>query len=117
MKIIIAGSRHFDDIRYVEEAVRQCSFNITEVVSGAARGADTLGETWARNNGVKVSTFHAEWYELGKKAGMLRNSAMAGSADGLIAIWDGRSVGTADMIRRMRRLDKPIFIYYPDDPL
>lgn len=61
MKIIIAGSRHLDDIAYVREAVAQCSFNITEVISGAARGADQAGEAWAAENGVPVRCETQRW--------------------------------------------------------
>src|SRR5690606_18107873 len=117
MKIIIAGSRYFTDVQDVRDAAAQCGFDITEVVSGAARGVDQLGEQWAKEHSIRVKQFCADWYEQGLKAGMLRNAAMAGYADGLLAIWDGKSKGTADMIRKMRFLCKPVFIYYPDEPL
>lgn len=39
MKTIIAGGRNVTTYSYVEEAVKQSGFHITEVISGCARGA------------------------------------------------------------------------------
>lgn len=70
MKVIIAGGRNVTTYAYVEEAVKQSGFNITEVVSGCARGADTLGEQWATRNNVAVKKFPADWDTLVRKQGM-----------------------------------------------
>lgn len=39
---------------------------------------------------------------------------MAGYADALIAIWDGKSRGTAHMIETMKKLGKPTFVFRLD---
>lgn len=101
MKVIIAGSREITDYATVERAIRESGFQITEVVSGTARGVDRLGERWARENGIVVAPFPAQWKVGGKQnlgAGLLRNALMAEYADALIAIHDGVSRGTANMI-------------------
>ena len=68
-----------------------------EIVSGTARGADQLGERYAREKGFSIKRFPADW-SLGKVAGYLRNKEMAEYANGLVAFWDGKSRGTKMMI-------------------
>lgn len=97
MKTIIAGSRGITVIRLVRQAVLESKFEITEVVSGAARGVDTLGEQFAKESGIPVTRFPADWTRYGRSAGPIRNRAMAEYADALIAITTG-SRGTASMI-------------------
>lgn len=99
MKTIIAGSRTINSPVPVCEAMNESGFTITEVVSGGARGADLYGELLARHNGIPIKRFTAEWNRLGKGAGCIRNNQMAEYADALIAVWDGKSKGTAHMIR------------------
>lgn len=98
MRTIIAGSRGITWQQHVSDAVRASGFTITEVVSGAARGVDRMGETWAIINNVPVKRFPADWSRHGKRAGYVRNAEMAAYADALIAIWDGKSRGTRNMI-------------------
>lgn len=104
-RTIIAGTRTFgsgvDEARvteYVDEVIDESGFDIDEVVSGKARGADTAGEAWAEANDIPVAEFPADWDEHGKRAGYLRNKEMAEYGDQLIAIWDGKSRGTSMMI-------------------
>ncbi len=116
MKVIIAGSRWIDDINLVDTAVKASEFNITAVVSGTARGIDTCAISWAKHNGFtpeQIHKFPAYWQQYGQHAaGFIRNRRMARFADALIAIWDGKSRGTAHMIQCMREYDKPIHIFF-----
>lgn len=73
-----------------------------EIVSGGAKGADALGEKYAKEKGYKLKRFIAEWDKYGKKAGILRNHEMAIYADALLAYWDGQSRGTKNMIDEAR---------------
>jgi hypothetical protein len=112
MKVIIAGSRNITLWPFTMKSItRESGFDITEVVSGTARGADQMGEEWARNNNIPISRFPANWESYGKGAGMVRNKEMAYYADALIAIWDGISSGTKNMIDNMKKLNKPIHIH------
>ena len=110
MKTIIAGSRNIYDYGLVEEAVKESGFDITEVVSGKARGVDTLGEMWADNHKVSVKPFPADWDRYGKRAGPIRNFQMANYADALIAIWDFKSHGTKNMIKNARYKGLKVYI-------
>lgn len=100
MKVIIAGGRDFNDYKFLFE---KCDNILSgqkdvEIVSGAARGADELGEKYAKEKGFKIKLFPADWDKYKKAAGYIRNKQMAEYADSLIAFWDGKSKGTKHMI-------------------
>lgn len=100
MKLIIAGSRDLPPkkiLSAIEEHIEQFG-EITEVVSGTARGADKAGEVWAELNNIPVKKFPANWEQFGKSAGYKRNLEMAEYADAALVIWDGRSRGSKHMI-------------------
>lgn len=114
MKVIIAGSRDINDLDVVKEAVSRSGFRISEVVSGCARGVDTLGEIIASNLGVPTKRFPALWNEYGKRAGYMRNVEMAAYADALVAVWDGESKGTGHMIESARKKCIKVYVYRID---
>ena len=113
MKTIIAGSRGYTEYRIVEACVDIVKIDITEVVSGTARGVDQLGEFWAKEHEVPVKEFPADWDQFGKSAGYKRNKQMAEYADALIAIWDGESRGTKHMIDLAKELELKVFVFKP----
>ena len=115
MNVIIAGGRDFTNYALVEEAIKRSAFEITQVVSGNAKGVDTLGEVWALAHNVPVEAFPADWSQHGRAAGPIRNRQMAEYADALIAIWDGKSKGTANMIQQARNKKLNVFIYLVKD--
>ncbi|GCE61966.1 DUF2493 domain-containing protein [Microcystis aeruginosa] len=105
LKIIIAGSRNFNNYNLLEQKV---DFYIgenqdIEIISGTARGADKLGERYAINKGLKLKRFPADWQKYGKKAGYLRNEEMAKYASHAIIFWDGKSKGTGHMIELCKK--------------
>lgn len=112
MKIVIAGSRDFNDYDRMVKVLSMVNEvdEDTEIVSGGASGADSLGERYARNNELRMSRFPAKWKKFGKKAGILRNTQMAEYCDGLIAFWDGESHGTKHMIEEIKRMGKPYIV-------
>lgn len=111
-KVIIAGSRGFSNYKLLKE---QCNKYLREkrrtcniiIVSGHARGADTLGEKYAQDEGFALEIYPAQWKKLGKQAGYRRNEQMAEVADALIAFWDGESKGTKHMIDIMNNKGLP----------
>lgn len=112
MRTIIAGSREIsnnDLFGSIIDAVDESGFEITTVISGGARGADKAGEVWAEVNSIPVEIYNAEWSKYGKRAGYIRNTKMAEMAEALIAIWDGVSKGTKNMIDIAK--DKNLKIY------
>lgn len=117
-RIIIAGGRDFNDYGLLVKTMNHLLSNIKDditVVCGKARGADTLGERYAKECGFSVQYFPADWEKHGKVAGYIRNTEMAENADALVAFWDGQSRGTRHMIAlakmqglkvRVKRYDK-----------
>lgn len=103
-RVIIAGGREFNDYEILKDAMVSTGLwarrkdTPLEIVSGKARGADTLGEIFAKKNHIPVAEFPANWDKHGKSAGYKRNTQMAQNADVLLAFWDGESVGTKHMI-------------------
>jgi hypothetical protein len=103
MRVIVAGGRHFDDYELVKLILDSRKSKITEVVCGCATGADSLGERWAKENGIPVKHFPAKWgsrkdgtYD--PRAGKKRNEQMAQYADACVTFPGGN--GTADMKKR-----------------
>jgi hypothetical protein len=111
MKVIVAGSREGFVARNVFEAIKESGFTITEIVSGTARGVDKDGEYYAACRELPVKRFPADWDQYGKAAGHIRNKQMADYADALVAVWDGKSPGTKNMIETMKSLNKPVYVY------
>lgn len=85
-KVIIAGSRDFDNYKLLEEYCDKVLVNQKniEIVSGTARGADTLAIHYAHNRGYKLTEFPANWDKFGKSAGYKRNVQMAEYANACI---------------------------------
>lgn len=105
MRVIIAGSRNAGvTVSDVDEAVKKAAYYVTQVVSGRATGADRAGEEWALKHHIPVRHFEVFGYEWEKSiyAGHRRNERMAKYAHALIALWDGQSAGTENMIRVAR---------------
>ena len=101
-KIIIAGSREFSDYNLLEREVKKfiVEENIVNpiIISGIAKGADKLGEDFAKKFKLNVELYPADWDSYGKRAGFLRNEQMAKCASHCIVFWDGDSKGTGHMI-------------------
>ena len=111
MKTIIVGMRNFLNYGTVCNALDECGWTPTEIVSGRATGVNALGERWAAEHGLPVKEFHADWKAHGKAAGLLRNGQMAAYADALVAIWDGRSRGTGRMIEQARHHGLRVYVH------
>lgn len=104
-KLIIAGGRDFFDADKLNSEMdriwkEQCfpADHTYEIVSGGAKGADALGEAWAKSKGLDIKVFEADWKTHPRAAGPIRNKQMAEYADGLVAFWDKKSKGTKNMI-------------------
>ena len=94
---------------FIDLCIRDIRKKYTLVfVSGGCRGADMMGERYARENGYGVERYSADWEKYGKSAGPMRNRQMAQVCDYVICFWDGASRGTGSMIDHARKLCKPI---------
>lgn len=112
MKVIISGGRSFGNYQVLLKAVEDSGFNITEVVSGGATGADYLGERYAKTTGKPLKLFRADWKTLRNAAGPMRNERMAMYADACIALPGGS--GTRDMVKRATAHNLKIHLVSPE---
>lgn len=117
MRIIVAGSRTFDDYPLLCETMDHLTRKLDKkklvILSGGAKGADKLGEQWAFERRVgTVEVYHADWVKHGKAGGPIRNGEMTENADVLVAFWDGKSPGTKDMISQAKKKGLKVRVIY-----
>lgn len=116
MKTIIAGSRNCNRGEVFKAIIESgIQDQITEVVSGCAKGADKYGEQWAELFHVPVKRFPANWWKYGKAAGPIRNQEMAEYAEALIAVCKNHSVGTTNMINEAKSRGLVVKAFYLDE--
>ena len=118
MKLAIIGSRNFTDQSrfdvWMTDVVELWGMP-TEVVSGGARGADTLGERWAKKNNIPTSIFRPDWIKYGKAAGPIRNRDIIAQATHVVAFPSRRGRGTQHSIGLTRKdLKKKLQVYWID---
>tara|TARA_R110000851_G_scaffold244874_2_gene397617 strand:- start:5569 stop:5940 length:372 start_codon:yes stop_codon:yes gene_type:complete len=102
-RIVVAGGRKFHDferLTYELDSLLRNKSRTHEIVivSGKARGADELGERYARLRHYSIQSHPANWNMFGNSAGYRRNEEMALESDATVAFWDGESRGTKHMI-------------------
>lgn len=97
MKMAIIGSRTFDDYKRMKRILDL--YPITTIISGQANGADSLGERYADEKGIK-------------KAGFIRNTTIIENCDMVVAFWDAESKGTKDSLDKAQSLKKTTLIAY-----
>ena len=115
MKIVVAGSRDYTNYEEAVEFIKQSIQELTVlndiiILSGGCKGADMLGERYAKEYGYKTKKFPAQWGKFGKAAGIIRNKEMADNADAIICFWNGKSKGTKALIDYTRASNKTLFI-------
>jgi hypothetical protein len=103
MKIGIIGSRTFNDYTLLVEVMNDYLNKGNEldcelVISGGARGADSMGEQWAKENNLPTLIFKPDWDKYGKAAGFIRNKDIVKNSDFVVAFWNGISKGTKSSI-------------------
>lgn len=108
MKIAVVGSRDFNDAQLVYEVLSR--FNISHIVSGGARGADTLAIDYAEVIGIPYTVYEANWDKYGRIAGFIRNNDIVKNSDKVIAFWNGVSKGTQHTLICARNHNKLLHI-------
>ena len=96
------------------KAIEESKLTITTVLSGGARGVDSLGEKWAEHRKLSLERYPADWASYGLAAGPLRNQAMVDKAEQALLVWNGFSSGTRDLLQRVQRKGLPVFVFYYD---
>ena len=112
MKLAVVGSRTFNDYDLLKSKLDAIHNRkpITVIVSGGAKGADSLAERWARENRIELLIFTPDWDKYGKRAGFIRNEDIIKNSDAVIAFWDGTSKGTKHDIDLAKKYEKSCLI-------
>ena len=118
-RIVVAGSRTFEDYEiakvFILEVLQSFGEENTFIfLSGKCKGADALGERYAKEQGYEIEAYPADWEKYGRGAGPKRNAEMAKNCDAVICFWDGESKGTKSMIDLAKKHSKEVFIKYID---
>ena len=90
--------------------VEEAGWEITTVISGCARGADTFGEQYAEEHGIPIEKHPADWERFGRSAGPRRNHEMALCAEALIAVLYPGMRGTENMIQEAKAAGLKIYV-------
>lgn len=117
LKVLIAGSRDFEDYTSTKDFINYCLKEMGEtssvtVLSGGCRGTDKLGELYAEEYGYEVRRYPADWKRFGKAAGPIRNEMMVKEADIIICFPKTESRGSMSVIRLAEKYGKEIYIKY-----
>lgn len=116
--LAIVGSRTFADNVLFEETIQEFIVRHEmpiKVVSGGAKGADTMGENWAKRMGITLQVFKPRWkYPLSGKydpgAGLKRNTDIIKACTHVNAFPSKKGRGTQDSIRKAKEMGKPCIV-------
>ena len=106
MKLAIVGSRNISGVN-IEEYLPE---GLEEIVSGGARGIDSVAAAYAKSHGIKLVEFLPDYKKYGRVAPLRRNDEIADYADEVIAFWDGVSSGTKYTVEAFKKRGKPVRI-------
>lgn len=114
IKLAIVGSRTFGDYHLLKKSIEKLygEFEIEEIISGGARGADLLGARYARENKIPLKEHRPDWDKHGKSAGFIRNKLIIRDCTHCIVFWDGISHGAKHDIDLCKEMKKPCEVVY-----
>jgi hypothetical protein len=113
MNIAIVGGRDFSDYTLLKESILSyiSIYGVLDnIVSGGAKGADTLAAQFATEIGIPLLVFKPDYQKYGRGATLVRNTQIIENADVVFAFWDGQSKGTKDSITKAKKLQKELHI-------
>ena len=119
MRLAIIGSREISDPKILLEALKEVPYldSITEIVSGGAKGVDSLARAYAQENNLKLTEFLPDYGRYGRGAPLQRNTQIIEYADIVLAIpVKGGSAGTHDGIKKAKALGKRLYIHEISKP-
>ncbi len=98
MRVAIVGSRKFRDYKLMLEYLTEINLGVTHIVSGGAKGADSLAERLAKDFAIPITIYYANWDKFGKRAGMIRNESIVNDCEAVVAFPSPESRGTRGTI-------------------
>ena len=110
MRVAVIGSRGLR----VNNLERYLPDDVTEIVSGGAKGIDSCARVYALENRIKLTEFLPEYDKYGRSAPLKRNITIIENADLVLAFWDGVSHGTKYVIDNCKRMGVPVKVFVPN---
>ncbi|MDO4251449.1 MAG: SLOG family protein [Moraxella sp.] len=113
MKLAIIGSRQFDDYVFFKEQIGiflQTHDKPTLIISGGAKGADSLAEHYATEHKIELMVFLPDYKTYGRGAAFVRNRLIVDNADMVLAFWDGESTGTQYTMDYAKKQNKSVVL-------
>lgn len=113
MKLAIIGSRTLNQqqvIKVIEQVMTKSKTKITTIVTGGANGVDSIAEYYAKMSNLNLEVFYPVYKKYGKRAPLIRNNEIIKNCDGVLAIWDGESNGTAYTINKAKKENKKLMV-------
>lgn len=107
MKVAVVGSRGL----CVNDLGKYLPKEVTEIVSGGAKGIDTCAREYAKANGIKLTEFLPEYEKYGRGAPLKRNLQIIDYADLVLIFWDGVSRGTKYVIDNCKKKNRKAHIF------
>lgn len=110
MRVAIIGSRCISaspeaiEQKITEQIPPECS----EIVSGGAKGIDTLAEKIAKKMKIPLKCFLPDYQLYGKTAPLERNIEIINYSDLVLAFWNTESRGTQFVMSECIKRRKPI---------
>jgi hypothetical protein len=118
MKLLVFGSRDFNDIVFADEKLRHIKNviedegDIVEIISGGAIGADTIAEKFANAYELEKHIYTPKYDKYdGNVAPLMRNIEMVKDCDEAVCFWDGVSSGTLFTIKELAKAGKSVTVY------
>lgn len=109
MKVAVVGSRGLK-VAHLGDYLPK---NVTEILSGGARGVDTSAREYALSHGLKLTEYLPDYSRYGRAAPLKRNITIIENADLVLAFWDGASRGTKFVIDNCKTRNVPVKVYVP----
>jgi len=109
MKVAVIGSRGITAVNLAKYLPPDTS----EIVSGGAKGVDTVAKEYAIKTNLKLTEFLPDYDKYGRSAPLKRNIKIIEYADIVLAFWDGKSRGTKFVIENCKRLNVPVKVFVP----
>lgn len=110
VKVAVIGSR---GVR-VDDLEKYLPDNVTEIISGGAKGVDTCAREYALAHDINLTEFLPDYRRYGRGAPLKRNLSIVENADLVLAFWDGVSRGTKHTIEQAESMDVPVTIIHCD---
>jgi hypothetical protein len=112
VKVAVLGSRSVRSLAVVASAIQQSGFPVSQVLSGGARGVDSMAVAWAQQRGIPFRVFPAQWQFFGRSAGVIRSRELLRHSQAVVLVWSGCrrcSPGSWHELSEAQRIGLPVF--------